>query len=152
MRWAEALCWISRYQLEAKRFTQAETLLRECLTLREETLPGHWALFETQVLLGAALLGQQKHAEAEPLLTAGYAGLHQEDADIPPVGPPSPGIPPPGASRNGRLARLTFALEQLVALYGERKSEGDAERLAEYQKLLDAVRANADGDSAVESK
>jgi hypothetical protein len=51
--------------------------------LREKKDPDGWNTFQTQSLLGAALLGQQKYAEAEPLLIKGYEGLKQHEAKIP---------------------------------------------------------------------
>ena len=50
-------------------------------------------------MLGGALLGQKKYAEAEPLLLAGYEGMKQREAKIPPEG----------------KVRLTEALERLGA-------------------------------------
>ena len=38
-----------------------------------------WAL----CLIGAALLGQQKYAEAEPMLLRGYEGMKKREATIP---------------------------------------------------------------------
>ena len=40
--------------------------------------------FNTKSLLGGALLGQKKFAEAEPLLLAGYEGLKLREKTIPP--------------------------------------------------------------------
>jgi hypothetical protein len=37
-------------------------------------------------MLGGALLGQKKYAEAEPLLLAGYQGMKQRQQSIPPQG------------------------------------------------------------------
>ena len=39
-----------------------------------------------QSLLGSALLGQKKYADAEPLLLAGYDGLKKDEKAIPPQG------------------------------------------------------------------
>jgi hypothetical protein len=39
-------------------------------------------------LLGGALLGQGRHAEAEPLVIQGYEGLKAREAKIPAVGKP----------------------------------------------------------------
>jgi len=72
--------------LQAKAFTEAEPLLRECLAIREKTQPDLWTTFNTQSLLGGALLGQKKYAEAEPLLLAGYEGMKQREKSIPPQG------------------------------------------------------------------
>jgi tetratricopeptide (TPR) repeat protein len=61
----------------------AEPILRECLTIRRKSEPEHWQTFQAQSLLGAALMGQQKYAEAEPLLVAGYEGLEGREKEIP---------------------------------------------------------------------
>ena len=37
----------------------------------------------TKSMLGGALLGQKKYADAEPLLLAGYEGMKQREAMIP---------------------------------------------------------------------
>ena len=65
--------------LKASRFRAAEVLLRECLDKREKERPDNWTTFDTKSMLAAALLGQKKYADAEPLLLAGYAGMkHRE--------------------------------------------------------------------------
>jgi hypothetical protein len=52
-------------------------------------------------MLGEALLGQKKYAEAEPLLLSGYDGLKQREKTIPPQA----------------KVRLIEALQRLVKLY-----------------------------------
>ncbi len=52
--------------LEAVRPTEAEPLLRECLEIREKTMPNDWLRFHTEGLLGACLVGEKKYEEAEP--------------------------------------------------------------------------------------
>ena len=79
----------------------AVPLLRECLALREKTQPDIWQTFNTHSLLGGALLGQKKYADAEPLLLKGYKGLRQREKTIPPQG----------------LVRLPEALDRLVEQY-----------------------------------
>jgi hypothetical protein len=56
---------------------EAEPLARECLALREKTIPEDWLTCDARIVLGASLLGQQKYAEAEPLLLSGYEGLKE---------------------------------------------------------------------------
>ena len=54
---------------------------------RNRSLRGRFALtgrLNTKSMLGGALLGQKKYAEAEPLLLAGYEGTKQREATIPP--------------------------------------------------------------------
>jgi serine/threonine protein kinase len=71
-------------RLQANAFTDAEQLLRECLTSCEKTMPGDWRTFHTKSLLGGALLGQKKYTAAEPLLLEGYEGMKRREKAIPP--------------------------------------------------------------------
>jgi tetratricopeptide (TPR) repeat protein len=87
--------------LKQGRWSEAEAMLREGLAILKAKRPDEWSRFDTQVWLGACLLAQQKYAEAEPLLLAGYEGLKQREARI------------PMSSRN----RLAEAGAQLVQLY-----------------------------------
>ena len=72
--------------LNQKKWTEAETLLRECLAIREKIEPEVWSTFGVKSMLGGALLGQKRYADAEPLLTQGYQGLKQRAAKIPAQG------------------------------------------------------------------
>ena len=81
----------------------AEPVLRECLGLREKLAPKAWNTANAKSLLGGALLGQGKAAEAEPLLVAGYTGLVADRKSIPPI---------PAAQAN-----LPDAADRLVELY-----------------------------------
>ena len=72
--------------LQQKKWTAAETVLRECLTIRERTQPDVWSTFNVKSALGAALLGQKKYADAEPLLLKGYEGMKAREKTIPPEG------------------------------------------------------------------
>jgi hypothetical protein len=69
-----------------QKWTAAESLFRECLTIREKTQPDVWTTFNTMSLLGGALLGQKKYTDAEPLLLKGYEGMKQREKTIPPQG------------------------------------------------------------------
>jgi hypothetical protein len=66
--------------------SEAEPHRRECLAIHGKTQPDVWSSFNTKSLLGGALLGQKKYADAEPLLLAGYEGLKQREKTIPPQG------------------------------------------------------------------
>jgi len=68
---AQELINMSEPLLRSGAFAEAEPLLRECLAIREKTLPDLWKTFSTGSMLGGALLGQKKYAEAEPLLLKG---------------------------------------------------------------------------------
>ena len=70
--------------LDAQAFAEAKLLFRESLTIREKTASEDWITFATKSLLGAALMGQKKYADAEPLLVAGYQGMKQREEAIPP--------------------------------------------------------------------
>ena len=105
--------------LQAKAFVEAESLLQECLAIRERTQPDEWTTFNTKSMLGGALLGQKKYAEAEPLLLAGYEGMKQREAKIPPLS----------------KFRLTEALERLVQLDDALEKKDEA---AKWRKELEA--------------
>jgi tetratricopeptide (TPR) repeat protein len=92
---------LTKALLEENKFTQAESMARECLTIREKELPDDWRTFNTRSMLGGALLGQKKYAEAEPLLLSGYEGMKQREDKIPQEGKP----------------RLRETLERLVQLH-----------------------------------
>jgi serine/threonine protein kinase len=87
--------------LRAQRWGEAEAEAREGLDARTRKAPDDWARFHTASLLGASLTGQEKYAEAEPLLIGGYEGLKAREAKIPPQAKP----------------RLTEAAERVVRLY-----------------------------------
>jgi predicted Zn-dependent protease len=109
--------------LEAKAFTEAEPLLRECLTIREKTQPDVWSTFNAQSMLGGALLGQKKFADAEPLLLKGYEGMKQREKLIP-------------AQADTRLPE---ALDRLIELYTATNKPDEAKRWqAERAKSPDA--------------
>ena len=78
---------------------EAEPLLREALTIREVEMPQHWQTAETRSLLGGALLGRKRTAEAAPLLRSGYEALARSVAAIPLIERP----------------RLAEALDRLIA-------------------------------------
>ncbi len=96
---------------------RAEPLLREALALREKATPDDWLTSWTRSLLGDSLLGQEKHAEAEPLLLAGYDGLKAREASIP-------------APQKKRLAE---AGDRIVRLY---TAWGREDKAAEWRKTL----------------
>jgi tetratricopeptide (TPR) repeat protein/tRNA A-37 threonylcarbamoyl transferase component Bud32 len=116
---AGQLAAIALLMLQAKAFAEAEPLLRECLAIREKTRPDEWTTFGSKSMLGGALLGQKKYAEAESLLLAGYEGLKQRAAKIPPQG----------------TARVIEALERLVQLYEALDRKDQA---AKWRKELEA--------------
>jgi len=113
----DMLAQLTMILLEEKRFTQAEPLARECLEIRERTVPDDWRTFNSRSLLGGALLGQKKYADAEPLLVSGYEGMKQREDKIPASG----------------KSRLKETLQRLVQLYA---ATGRPEQAAEWKKKL----------------
>ena len=113
------LAELTRVLLDAGELTEVEPMARECLALRERQIPDDWRTFNARVLLGRALLGQKKYAEAEPLLLAGYEGMKQREDKIPATGKP----------------RLKEALKALVQLY---EATGQSVPAAEWKQKLAA--------------
>ena len=74
-QYAEELTKLGSNLLKQKKPAPAEPILRESLAILLEKQPGAQDAFHTESLLGAALLGRQKYADAEPLLVGGYLGI-----------------------------------------------------------------------------
>jgi tetratricopeptide (TPR) repeat protein len=106
--------------LRANLFTQAEPFLRESLAICEKKEPEDWRTFDTKSMLGGALLGQKKYADAEPLLLAGYEGMKHRVTQIPP---------------RGKL-RFREAAERLVQLYEVLDKKDEA---AKWKKELEKL-------------
>jgi serine/threonine protein kinase len=121
-RLATALGHLGDTLLAAQQPLDAESVLRESLAIRAKHEPEAWTTFNTQSMVGAALVGQKKYAEAEPLLLRGYEGMKKREANIPP---------------QGRI-RLTEALQRLVQLY---EATGKNDEVAKWRKELDATKA-----------
>lgn len=106
------LATLSISLLEANEFVEAETLLRECLSLRLRDQPEDWRTFSTQSLLGDALLGQGKYEDAEKLLRDGYEGMVARRKTM---------------SSRGQI-RISEALDRLVKFYSETGNLNEKER------------------------
>ncbi len=77
---ANALGWLALNLLLQQRFEEAEPFAREAVALHQ--IEAHRRFCWVSVL-GAVLLGQQKYAEAEPLLLQGYEGMRQREVMLP---------------------------------------------------------------------
>jgi serine/threonine protein kinase len=88
--------------LKQERWAEAEPALRECLAIRGKIEPTAWTTFNSMSMLGGALAGQAKYAEAEPLLLKGYEGLKALQ---------------PLNQNDVRHERFIQALTRLIALY-----------------------------------
>jgi eukaryotic-like serine/threonine-protein kinase len=103
--------------LERRQWIEAGAALqraREVLAKQQPTI--QWLRADVSSLLGAALAGQEKYAEAEPLLVSGYEGLR----DV------------PGSPRT----RLRKSLERLVAFY---TTSGRTAEVAPWRARLHAL-------------
>jgi tetratricopeptide (TPR) repeat protein len=94
---ADMLAVRGKQLLEISHYADAEPLLRECLAVREKLskkpvtngagsarIP-RWQVASAKSLLGGALLGRKKYADAEPLLLAGARALKKDEMAIPPT-------------------------------------------------------------------
>ncbi len=113
---AKLLAQVSNDLLSCGQFSSAELYLRECLEIREKHLPDAWSTFNTQSMLGGALLGQKKYADAEPLLVKGYEGMKERENDIP----------------KGAATRIPEALDRLIELY---TATGNPDEVKKYKDL-----------------
>jgi tetratricopeptide (TPR) repeat protein len=108
--------------LELRAFSDAEPILRECLEIRMKLAPDAWTTFNAKSILGGALLGQKKYADAASLLLAGYQGLKRLESTSPPAA----------------KMRCSQALTRLVQLY---EATGKKEEAAKWRKELEARKA-----------
>jgi tetratricopeptide (TPR) repeat protein len=108
--------------LAQKKWPDADSALHDCLAIREQKQPDDWTTFNAQSMLGEAMYGQKRFAEAEPLLVQGYGGMRQRAAKIPKEG----------------QHRVTEALERLVQLYDAWAKPDDATR---WRRELETVTA-----------
>jgi tetratricopeptide (TPR) repeat protein len=81
---------LARNLLNQKKWSDAESVLRESLAVSEKTEPDSWFTFQNRWLLGMALVCQGKYANAEPLLVAGYEGMRAREATVSSGGPKGP--------------------------------------------------------------
>lgn len=112
--------------LVSNAFVNAEKTLRESFAIRLKDSPNSWLTFNTQSMLGEALLGQKKYTEAESPLLSGYEGIIARDAFIP-----------------DRLKfRRTKAVQRLVRLYEswnvDEPDNGFATKASAWRTKLDS--------------
>jgi serine/threonine protein kinase/Tfp pilus assembly protein PilF len=122
--YALILTYLGRNLQQQKKAADAEPILRDSLAIREKKQPDAWTTFNTQSMLGGALLGQKKYDAAEPLLLKGYEGMKQREAKIP----------------AHAKVHLTEALERVVQLYD---ATGQKDKADEWRKKLEEAKAAA---------
>jgi tetratricopeptide (TPR) repeat protein len=111
-RLARTLSALGNYLLKSGKPAEAETALRESVTIRDRNEPDLWTTFRTRSLLGQALTERGKYAEAEPLLLSGYEGIRQRGHKF----------------TTGLKGWLAEAADRLVRLYELTARPADAER------------------------
>ncbi len=111
---------LGELRLDQARYTEAETLLREALTEQQQSMPSDFRRFRTQSLLGAALAGEKRYAEAEPLLVAGFEGMKERRNKVNAL----------------YLPKIKKAADQLVHLY---EDWGKPELAAARRKELETL-------------
>jgi len=99
-RTAGAMASFGSNLIQQRKWAEAETILRECLAIRQKAQPDEWSTFNTRSMVGGSLLGQKKFADAEPLILAGYEGMKAREGKIPALGKP------PLAEAAKRVVRL----------------------------------------------
>jgi eukaryotic-like serine/threonine-protein kinase len=87
--------------VQQQQWPEAAAVLRQALAVRRKNQPDEWTTFNTQSILGEALLGMRQFEDAEAHLLAGFEGLNRREAKIPPT---------------ARI-RLTQAIDRLIQLY-----------------------------------
>jgi hypothetical protein len=95
----------------------------------DSRLDSTWTTFNTQSLLGGALLGQKKYADAEPLLLKGYEGMKAREKSIP------DGV---------RAERMTAALDALVKLYEATDKPDEVKKYRELRSKYPAASGTTD--------
>jgi tetratricopeptide (TPR) repeat protein len=119
---ANELVSIGSDLVRLKAWADAEPILREGLAIRAKADADAWTTFSAQSLLGEALAGQKKYAEAEPLLLKGYEGMKVRQAKMP---------------ENSRATRLTEAAAALASLYDALDKKDEA---AKWRTERDGVK------------
>jgi serine/threonine protein kinase/tetratricopeptide (TPR) repeat protein len=129
---ANALAVLGKWLLDLKQYADAEKVLRECLTLREKLAAAPapdatgtpavqpWQVASARSLVGGALLGQEKYADAEPLLLAAVQGLLGDEKAI------------PARARSN----IADAIVRLIALYSATGRPGEAAKWRQELKAL----------------
>jgi serine/threonine protein kinase len=119
-QFAGLLARVSQDLLKCEQFATAEEMLRECLNIREKKEAEAWSTFNTMSMLGGALLGQKKYADAEPLLLKGYEGMKAREKMIPPEG----------------STRIAETLDRLIELYTATNKPDEVKKYRELRAKI----------------
>ncbi len=130
---AGRLATCSKVLLDLQAWAEAEPLIRESLSIREQVQPDDWSTFNSKSMLGEALLGQNRLVEAEAFLLEGYRGMLERRASMP----------------AGAETRNREALERLVRFF---EANGDAVGAAAWRSKLEAAQSEPPTRNASRSK
>jgi ATP/maltotriose-dependent transcriptional regulator MalT len=128
---ADSLFYQARCLVQLARWTEAEAAARESLTVRKPDRPDARSRLITMGVLAECLIGQQKYADAEPLLIDAYKGLKTLSAQDPIA-----------------FNSLARAMELLVQLYD---AWGKPEEAAKWRQQLEAYKTAKEAGEKKES-
>jgi serine/threonine protein kinase len=120
LKMASYLELLGECRVMLKKYTAAETPLRDSLAIYQKKQPNSVMHHHTTSVLGAALAGQQKYADAEPLLVKSATGLVANAAKLSP--------------RNRE--RMLAAVQRVIDLYDAWDRPEDA---AHWRKQLEML-------------
>lgn len=104
--------------MQQRKWEEAEKVLLDSLAVREKQEPQKWGTFNTRALVGHALLGQMKYAEAEAYLLKAYESMKAQESTV------------PTASK----VVLAATLDRLVELYTAWDKKEQAEKYRQERK------------------
>jgi len=108
-----------------KAWPEAEAAMKEAYEIRRKSEADVWTTFNTQSMLGEAILEQMRFDEAEPLLTQGYEGMLNRLKAVPKEARP----------------RVVEGLRRLVRYHELRGEPAEVERRkAELAELVDRLK------------
>ncbi len=112
--------------LARREYANAERLASTALEAYRKRTTDTWNRYESEVLLGASLVGQHNYAKAEPVLMSGYAGMVRCEAKIP----------------SGSRFKLKIAARWIAGLY---ENSDRQENAKEWREKLSLARSTTGG-------
>ena len=79
----KSLAQMGNLRVQQQRYADAEPFLREAAANYDRSHSDIWPAYHNNSMLGAALVGQKKFREAEPLLLGGYEGMVKRQLTVP---------------------------------------------------------------------
>ena len=76
---------IGKDYLAISQYAKAEAEFRTALAAIVKTAPDNWKRYNLESMLGGALAGEKKYAEAEPLMLSGYDGMKERESKLSPA-------------------------------------------------------------------